>query len=60
YSHAPGTAFAPGMHTVTVTATDDSGNATSCSFTIDVLPPVEPFLSYPAASFCQGSGSVAP
>jgi hypothetical protein len=36
YSHNPGTVFPVGITTVTVTATDPSGNATVLSFTVSV------------------------
>lgn len=36
YSHAPGSVFLVGTTTVTATATDGAGNATSCSFDISV------------------------
>jgi len=43
YDHAPGNFFDVGVTTVTATATDSSGNKSTCSFTItvnDVEPPV--------------------
>jgi hypothetical protein len=43
YDHAPGSFFDVGVTTVTATATDSSGNKSTCSFTItvnDVEPPV--------------------
>ncbi|MDQ3805757.1 MAG: PxKF domain-containing protein, partial [Acidobacteriota bacterium] len=36
-SHAPGSIFPVGTTTVTATATDDSGNSSSCSFDVTVL-----------------------
>lgn len=43
YDHNPGTFFDVGVTTVTATATDSSGNTSTCSFTVtvnDVEPPV--------------------
>jgi len=37
YSHIPGSIFPVGTTTVSATATDDSGNASSCSFNVTVL-----------------------
>jgi len=36
YDHQPGSFFAPGNTTVTATATDTAGNATTCPFTVSV------------------------
>lgn len=36
YDHQPGSFFAPGNTTVTATATDAAGNATTCPFTVSV------------------------
>jgi alpha-tubulin suppressor-like RCC1 family protein len=40
-SPASGSVFAPGETTVVCTAADDSGNSSTCSFTVTVIPPVE-------------------
>ena len=45
-SPASGSVFAPGDTTVVCTAADDSGNSTSCSFTVTVIPPVEMPLNF--------------
>ncbi len=42
YSHNPGTVFPVGITTVTVTATDPSGNATILSFTVSVTDKQKP------------------
>lgn len=44
YSHAPETRFGLGTTTVTVAATDDSGNTASCSFTVTVRDATPPAL----------------
>ena len=62
---APGSAFPVGTNTVTVVATDGSGNTNSCTFKVTVLPGPPPrlaavltgtnvVLSWPAAAGCYG------
>ncbi|MFN8397615.1 MAG: HYR domain-containing protein, partial [Bacteroidia bacterium] len=48
YSIAPGSFFAVGTASVTATATDPSGNATSCSFTVTVNDNEAPSITCPA------------
>lgn len=48
YSIAPGSFFAVGTTSVTATATDPSGNATSCSFTVTVNDNEAPSITCPA------------
>lgn len=40
-SHPSGSVFPVGITTVTLTATDASANTSSCSFTVEVLPPIQ-------------------
>jgi large repetitive protein len=40
-----GSNFGIGINTVTFTATDASGNTTSCSFTITIVDPIDPTIS---------------
>ncbi|MBZ4417770.1 ELWxxDGT repeat protein [Myxococcus sp. RHSTA-1-4] len=49
YSHASGAVFALGATEVSVTATDDAGNAATCSFTVSVRDTVAPSLECPTA-----------
>jgi gliding motility-associated-like protein len=44
-THAPGDFFEVGTATVTYTATDGSGNATSCAFEVTVLPSDPPEIA---------------
>ncbi len=45
---ASGTAFAPGVTTVTGTATDRAGNAATCTFKVTVVDTTPPTLTCPA------------
>jgi hypothetical protein len=45
YSHQPGSFFAKGTTTVTVTATDDCGNASSATFTVTVNDTENPVIT---------------
>lgn len=47
YSDSSGSTFALGETTVTATATDDAGNATSCTFTVTVTDTTAPALICP-------------
>lgn len=54
-SHASGDAFPVGATTVTYTATDGSGNTSSCSFTITVTPPnIMGTTTASASNPCEG------
>lgn len=60
----PGTVFSVGVTTVTCTATDASGNVTSCSFTVTVIDTQPPVVICPAdkettASGCETSATVS-
>ncbi len=44
---SPGTTFSPGLYTVVYTATDNCGNTSSCSFTVNVI-----------ANCCDGTPSI--
>ncbi|WP_254094638.1 HYR domain-containing protein [Dawidia soli] len=44
-THIPGSTFAPGIHTVTYTATDTGGNTETCSFTITVTDDADPVFT---------------
>ncbi|MEW6160311.1 MAG: HYR domain-containing protein, partial [Verrucomicrobiota bacterium] len=62
YSHAPGSVFPVGSTVVTATATDASGNTTSCTFTVtvqDTTPPVITFCPSPTTVECDGLGNLA-
>ncbi|XXF76810.1 HYR domain-containing protein [Myxococcaceae bacterium GXIMD 01537] len=48
YSHAPGTHFAPGETAVTLTARDDAGNSSACTFRVTVRDTTAPALACPA------------
>lgn len=48
-SPAPGTVLGPGVTTVTLTATDSLGNASSCDFDITVADTLAPLLSCPSS-----------
>lgn len=48
YSPASGSVFPVGTSTVTATATDPSGNTTSCTFTVTVNDTQPPIISCPA------------
>ncbi len=47
FSHESGSAFPVGTTTVTVKATDQSGNSTSCSFTVTVVDKQAPTIACP-------------
>jgi hypothetical protein len=53
---ASGSTFALGPHTVNCTATDDSGNAASGSFTITVRDTTAPTLHYPGYLTAEATG----
>ncbi|MBL0741434.1 HYR domain-containing protein [Chryseolinea lacunae] len=44
-SNNPGATFALGAHTITYTAEDDSGNKSTCSFTVTVIDNTSPVLA---------------
>ena len=44
---APGTSFSPGLYTIVYTATDNCGNTSTCSFTVNVI-----------ANCCDGTPSI--
>lgn len=44
---APGTTFSPGLYTIVYTATDNCGNTSTCSFTVNVI-----------ANCCDGTPSI--
>lgn len=48
FSHASGSTFPIGTTTVTATATDESGNSASCSFTVTVVDKQAPTIACPA------------
>jgi hypothetical protein len=56
-THNPGDAFPVGTTTVTYTATDPSGNSTSCSFTVTVTP--EPLTGDVSAKTYAGGYNVS-
>ncbi len=56
---APGSLFAPGITTVQVTATDGAGNASRCSFEVDVEVEETLRLSGGCASTQGGDGALA-
>ncbi len=47
YSHNPGSVFPSGITIVTVTATDEAGNTSSCSFTVTVNDEEAPAIACP-------------
>ena len=58
FSPASGSTFAVGVTTVTHTATDPSGNSTSCSFTVTVIDNQNPIISgCPSNILVNTSGS---
>lgn len=62
YSHAPGSTFPLGTTTVTATAADAAGNASSGSFAITVRDTTAPVLTVPANQVLEAtsaSGAVA-
>ncbi|MDC0707061.1 HYR domain-containing protein [Stigmatella sp. ncwal1] len=56
YSQTSGTTFPLGTHTVTATVKDTAGNATSCSFQVQVRDTQPPTLTCPASLFRQATG----
>jgi hypothetical protein len=60
YSIAPGSTFPVGVTPVTVTATDSSGNQTSCTFTVTINLTENPGGLYPIALSAQTLVGVAP
>ncbi|MEK7675575.1 MAG: HYR domain-containing protein [Verrucomicrobiota bacterium] len=60
YSIAPGSTFPVGTTPVTVTATDASGNQTTCTFTVTINLTENPGGLYPIALNAQTLAGVAP
>lgn len=59
YSHAPGSVFAVGTTTVTVTATDAAGNSSTATFTVQVNDTQAPAITAPTdITSANGSGIV--
>jgi large repetitive protein len=54
---SPGQTFAAGVTVVTYSATDQSGNTTSCSFTVSVIENVPPVVTCPTDIDIMLSGS---
>lgn len=61
YSHPPGSFFPVGVTTVTATATDGSGNSSSCTFDITVEDMSKPEITCPAGPTldCGADTSIA-
>ena len=57
YSHASGSTFPLGRTGVTITARDEAGNATSCTFPVTVQDTLPPVLTCPKYTFIQASGT---
>jgi hypothetical protein len=57
YSKDSGSTFLPGQTRVTVMATDESGNASTCNFYVTVRDTRPPLLSCPAPVFAEATGS---
>ena len=56
-SHAPGSRFPLGTTAVNITATDDAGNSSACTFTITVRDTTTPALACPANVTVQASSA---
>ncbi|HEX8435490.1 ELWxxDGT repeat protein, partial [Archangium sp.] len=56
YSHVSGSTFSVGTTPVTVTATDESGNTSTCAFSVTVELPAKPPVEPPAS----GCGCASP
>ncbi len=54
-SPASGSVFAPGQTPVVCTATDDSGNSSTCSFQVTVIAPVEMAMQFTPQAINPGS-----
>jgi uncharacterized protein YjbI with pentapeptide repeats len=52
----PGTVFELGESTVTCTATDDSGNSVTDTFTVTVVDTIPPVLTIPAGAGAEATG----
>ncbi|MCY1017757.1 ELWxxDGT repeat protein [Pyxidicoccus sp. MSG2] len=57
YSQASGTLFSVGTTAVTVTATDTSGNSTTCSFNVTVRDTTQPAVTCPASITAEATRS---
>ncbi|WP_225411387.1 ELWxxDGT repeat protein [Stigmatella hybrida] len=57
YSHPSGGLFPLGVTTVTVTATDEAGNAASCAFDVTVNLPAPPSITCPAPVVAEATGA---
>ena len=53
-----GSMFGPGDHVISCTATDSSGNASSCSFTLTVLAPLQVVFDSPACDNLNDNASM--
>ena len=56
-SPSPGTSIGLGNTEVTISATDDAGNSTSCSFTVSAIDNVNPIISCPSDITLSVGGS---
>jgi hypothetical protein len=57
YSKLSGSTFLPGQTRVTVMATDESGNAATCNFTVTVRDAVAPTITCPSAVLAEAADS---
>ncbi|WP_164011454.1 ELWxxDGT repeat protein [Pyxidicoccus trucidator] len=57
YSHTSGTVFPLGVTTVTATATDEAGNAASCSFEVTVRDATRPEVTCPASVTAEATSA---
>jgi len=60
YSHEPGTLFPVGTTTVTVTATDDAMNETTCTFDVTVNDAEMPAITCPDDVFLEATANCSP
>lgn len=58
YTHDRGFRFALGLTTVTATATDTRGNASSCSFKVQVVDTTKPVITCPGNVRAEATSSV--
>src|SRR5436309_666850 len=56
-SPAAGSLVSPGVHTITVTATDEAGNSATCSTIFTVIDTTAPSVSCPAPTSASADGS---